>query len=68
MYKKNPIYGSDQLALNISVYIDNFPADFLPDHCNWLTNPRNIIFDEKNNKFLDRFTPNYDIGIMHLAG
>ena len=68
MYKKNPIYGSDQLALNISVYIDNFPADFLPHHCNWLPNPRNIIFDEKTNKFLDRFTPNYDIGIMHLAG
>jgi hypothetical protein len=66
--KKKPIYGSDQLAMNLSVYIDNFPADFLPHHCNWLPNPRNIIFDEKNNKFLDRFTPNYDIGIMHLAG
>jgi hypothetical protein len=66
--KVKPIYGSDQLALNLSVYIDKFPADFLPHHCNWLPNPRNIIFDEKTNKFLDRFTPNYDIGIMHLAG
>ena len=66
--KKNPIYGSDQPVLNLSVYIDNFPADFLPHHCNWLSNSRNIIFDEKNNKFLDRFTPNYDMGIMHLTG
>jgi glycosyltransferase involved in cell wall biosynthesis len=42
--KVKPIYGSDQLALNLSVYIDKFPADFLPHHCNWLPNPRNIIF------------------------
>jgi hypothetical protein len=66
--KKMPIYGSDQLALNISIYIDKCQADFLPHHCNWLPNPRNIIFDVKRNKFIDRFTPNYDIGIMHLAG
>jgi hypothetical protein len=62
------IYGSDQLSLNISVYIDGLEADFLPHYCNWLPNTENTIFDVYKNKFVDRFTPNYEIGIMHLAG
>lgn len=62
------VYGSDQLSLNISVYIDKFEADFLPHYCNWLPNTENTIFDVNKNKFVDRFTPNYEIGIMHLAG
>jgi hypothetical protein len=62
------IYGSDQLSLNVSVYIDGFEADFLPHYCNWLPNTENTIFDVNKNKFVDRFTPNYEIGIMHLAG
>jgi hypothetical protein len=62
------VYGSDQLSLNISVYIDKLEADFLPHYCNWLPNTENTLFDLKKNKFVDRFTPNYEIGIMHLAG
>ena len=62
------IYGSDQLSLNISVYIDGLEADFLPNYCNWLPNTQNTIFDQRKNKFVDKFTPNHEIGIMHLAG
>jgi len=40
----------------------------LPHYCNWLPNTENTIFDEKKNKFVDKFTPNHEIGIMHLAG
>jgi hypothetical protein len=64
----NKIYGSDQLSLNISIYIDSMEADFLPTFCNWLPNTENTIFDLDKNKFVDRYTPNYEIGIMHLAG
>ena len=33
-----------------------------------MPNTENTIFDIYKNKFVDRFTPNYEIGIMHLAG
>jgi hypothetical protein len=62
------IYGSDQLSLNITVYIDQLEADFLPHYCNWLPNTENVIFDTIKNKFVEKFTPNHEIGIMHLAG
>ena len=38
--KSGEIFGSEQLAMNMSVYIDNVITEFLPLKCNWIT--RNI--------------------------
>ena len=36
--KSGDIFGSEQLAINMSVYIDEVDTEFLPLNCNWLTN------------------------------
>lgn len=61
------IFGSEQLAMNMSVYIDNIETEFLPLNCNWLTSNLLPKFDEENNIFVEPYLPNYKIGIMHLA-
>jgi hypothetical protein len=65
---KGRIFASEQIAINISVYIDNVPVDILPYYCNWIPNIENIKFDINKNKFVEGFTPNHEIGIVHLAG
>ena len=65
--KGGDIFGSEQLAMNMSVYIDNIEAEFLPLNCNWLTSNLLPKFDEDNNTFVEPYLPNYKIGIMHLA-
>ena len=35
--KRGDIFGSEQLAMNMSVYIDSIKTEFLPLNCNWLT-------------------------------
>ena len=54
--------------MNISVYADKIETDILPYYCNWIPNAGNTKFDLKNNKFVEGFTPNHEIGIVHLAG
>ena len=54
--------------MNMSVYIDNVETEFLPLSCNWLTSNLLPKFDEENNIFVEPYLPNYNIGIMHLAG
>ncbi len=61
------IFGSEQLAMNMSVYIDNIETEFLPLNCNWITSNLLPKFDEENNTFVEPYLPNYKIGIMHLA-
>ena len=53
--------------MNMSVYIDDLEAEFLPLNCNWITSNLLPKFDEKNNTFVEPYLPNYKIGIMHLA-
>ncbi|MSP10072.1 MAG: glycosyl transferase [Pelagibacteraceae bacterium] len=65
--KSGDIFGSEQLAMNMSVYIDNIETEFLPLNCNWLTSNLLPKFDEENNIFVEPYLPNYKIGIMHLA-
>jgi hypothetical protein len=65
--KTGDIFGSEQLAMNMSVYIDDVDTEFLPLNCNWLTSNLLPKFDEKNNTFVEPYLPNYKIGIMHLA-
>jgi hypothetical protein len=60
-------FGSEGLAINMSVYIDNLETEFLPLNCNWITSNLLPKYDEENQTFVEPFLPNYKIGIMHLA-
>jgi len=61
------IFGSEGLAINMSVYIDQIQTEFLPLNCNWIVSNLLPKFDETNNCFVEPYLPNYKIGIMHLA-
>ena len=65
--KSGNIFGSEGLAINMSVYIDNLKTEFLPLNCNWITSNLLPKFDEKQNTFVEPYLPNYKIGIIHLA-
>src|SRR5210317_1722250 len=65
--KVGNIFGSEGLAINMSVYIDELKTEFLPLNCNWITSNLLPKFDESKNTFVEPFLPNYKIGIMHLA-
>ena len=65
--KSGNIFGSEGLAINMSVYIDELETEFLPLNCNWIASNLLPKFDEIKNTFVEPYLPNYDIGIMHLA-
>ena len=65
--KSGNIFGSEGLAINMSVYIDNLETEFLPLNCNWIASNLLPKFDEAQNSFVEPYLPNYKIGIMHLA-
>ena len=65
--KGGDIFGSEQLAMNMSVYIDDIETEFLPLNCNWITSNLLPKFDEENSTFVEPYLPNNKIGIMHLA-
>jgi len=64
---KGKIFGSEGLAINLSVYVDNAPTEFLPLYCNWITSNLLPKYDSDKQKFVEPNLPNYEIGIMHLA-
>ena len=61
------IFGSEGLAINMSVYIDDLETEFLPLNCNWITSNLLPKYDEKNDTFVEPYLPNNKIGILHLA-
>jgi len=65
--KSGNIFGSEGLAINMSVYIDDLETEFLPLNCNWIASNLLPKFDENQNTFVEPYLPNYKIGIMHLA-
>ena len=65
--KSGNIFGSEGLAINMSVYIDNLETEFLPLGSNWIASNLLPKFDETLNTFVEPYLPNYKIGIMHLA-
>ena len=65
--KSGQIFGSEGLAINMSVYIDNIETEFLPLNCNWIASNLLPKFDEKERMFVEPYLPNTKIGIMHLA-
>ena len=64
---KGKIFGSEGLAINISVYHDNVPVELLPLKCNWIASNLLPKFDINNDTFVEPYLPNEKIGIMHLA-
>ena len=65
--KSGNIFGSEGLAINMSVYIDDLKTEFLPLNCNWIASNLLPKFNEQQNTFVEPYLPNYKIGIMHLA-
>tara|TARA_B100001029_G_C15022971_1_gene431791 strand:- start:495 stop:1394 length:900 start_codon:yes stop_codon:yes gene_type:complete len=61
------IWGSEQIAMNITIYSDNLEVEILPAYCNW-TLISAMKFDKKNNTFVEPYLPNHEIGIIHFAG
>jgi len=66
--KAGNIFGSEGLAINMSVYIDDLETEFLPLNCNWIASNLLPKFDEIKNTLVEPYLPNQKIGIMHLAG
>ena len=64
---KGKIFGSEGLAINLSVYVDNVHTEFLPLNCNWIASNLLPKYDTEKNIFVEPNLPNYQIGIMHLA-
>ena len=65
--KYGRIFGSEGLAINLSVYVDNVDTEFLPLGCNWIASNVLPKFDESKREFVEPYLPNNKIGIMHLA-
>ena len=61
------IFGSEQLAINMSIYIDELETEFLPHNCNWLVSNLLPKFNEQEQKFVEPYLPNHNLGIIHLA-
>ena len=66
--RKGRIFGSDQVALAISLFEDQLEFELLPSYCNWLCEHHMPKFSNEKNKFVEPFIPNHNIGVMHLAG
>ena len=64
---KGKIFGSEGLAINLCVYVDNSPAEFLPLYCNWIASNLLPKYNTETKRFVEPNLPNYEIGIMHLA-
>ena len=65
--KSGNIFGSEGLAINMSVYIDEIETEFLPLNCNWIASNLLPKFDDLHDTFIEPYLPNTKIGIMHLA-
>ena len=61
------IWGSEQIAMNITIYSDKLDVEILPAYCNW-TLIEALKLDEKRNTLVEPYLPNHEIGIVHFAG
>ena len=65
--KYGKIFGSEQIAMNVTIYVDKLDVEILPAYCNY-TLIDGMKFDTKRNTFVESYLPNHKIGIVHLAG
>lgn len=66
--KKGRIFGTDQVALALTVHEDKTPTQFLPAYCNWMCEFHLPIFNKQTNKFVEPYLPNHSLALIHLAG
>ena len=64
---KGKIFGSEQIAMNITIYYDKLDIEILPAYCNWILID-GLRFDKNNNKLVEPYLPHHEIGIIHFAG
>ena len=65
--KSGKIWGSEQIAMNITIYHDRLNVEILPAYCNW-TLIEALKFDKEKNTLVEPYLPNHQIGIVHFAG
>ena len=65
--KAGKIWGSEQIAMNITIYSDNLPVEILPAYCNW-TLIVGMKYDRTRETFVEPYLPNHEISIIHFAG
>ena len=65
--KSGRVFGSEGLAMNISVYANDALTEFLPLTCNWIASNVLPKYDDNKESFVEPYLPNNKIGIMHLA-
>ena len=65
---KGRVFGSDQVALALTLFEDKIDFELLPSYCNWLCEHHMPKFSVDRNTFVEPYIPNHNIGVMHLAG
>ena len=65
--KSGKIWGSEQIAMNVTIYNDGLNVEILPAYCNW-TLIEALKFDKEKNTLVEPYLPNHQIGIVHFAG
>ena len=50
--KSGKIFGSEQIAMNVTIYVDNLPVEILPAYCNW-TLINKLKFDQNKNTLVE---------------
>ncbi len=66
--KKGRIFGSDQVALALTMFEDKVPFELLPSYCNWICEHHMPKFCNIKNLFVEPYIPNNNIAVIHLAG
>jgi lipopolysaccharide biosynthesis glycosyltransferase len=66
--KKGRIFGSDQVALALTLFNDGISFELLPSYCNWLCVTKVPKYSNDMKCFVEPYLPNHKIGVMHLAG
>ena len=66
--KKGRIFGSDQVALALTLFNDGINFELLPSYCNWLCVTKVPKYSNDMKCFVEPYLPNHKIGVMHLAG
>ena len=61
------IWGSEQIAMNVTIYNNELDVEILPAYCNW-TLIDALKFDKERNTLVEPYLPNHKIGIVHFAG
>lgn len=66
-HPRSNAFTAEQLALGILIHIEGYEADILPAWTHWLCEHKPL-WDQDLQTFVEPFTPNETLGILHLSG